>query len=94
MQYFLSIKSEQLFIFLTLPIIIIVFGIFNKVWMKSNKLIYFILVMSTFMVGGNSLPTWWEYGAKHYDFIYNIGFSIISAFRPNVGFFPKTPHWI
>lgn len=80
MQYFLSIKLEELFILGSLLIIIVIFGIYNKVWVKSNRLLYLILVMSAFMVGGNSLPTWWEYGAKHYDFIYNIGFSIISAF--------------
>ncbi|MGL5902676.1 MAG: hypothetical protein ACRCZO_08300, partial [Cetobacterium sp.] len=80
MQYFLSIKLEELFILGSLLIVIVIFGIYNKVWVKSNRLLYLILVMSAFMVGGNNLPPWWEYGAKHYDFIYNIGFSIISAF--------------
>lgn len=80
MQYFQLLTLDNLFILLVLSILTIIFGIYYRVWIKSNKLIFSILVLSIFMIGGNSLPIWWETGARHYDFIYNLGFSILSAF--------------
>ncbi|MGL5902965.1 MAG: hypothetical protein ACRCZO_09795 [Cetobacterium sp.] len=80
MKYFELLKLEHIFILLVLLIFTIIFGTYYRVWIKSNKLIFSILVFSVFMIGGNDLPIWWETGAKHYDFIYNLGFSILSGF--------------
>ena len=80
MQYFLSIEIQEVFLLGASLSFIICFGIYYRVWVKSNKLIYLILLISGIMIGGNTLPAWWNYGAENYDFIYNMGFSIISAF--------------
>lgn len=80
MQYLLSLTLNEMFVLLILLTGTIIFGIRYLVWVKSNILIFSFLILSIFMIGGNDLPIWWEYGAKHYEFIYNIGFSMFSAF--------------
>lgn len=81
MEYLLLLKFNHFYLLLLLIIGSIYFGVtYYKVWVKNNKGMYLLLIISSLMVGGNYLPIWWEEGAKYYDFINNLGFSLLSAF--------------